>query len=170
METACAPANRSKFGESPAWLKRLRETIVGVIRQGLTPEKASLALAVGFACAFFPILGAATPLCVAAGLVLRLNQGLIQLMNGLTFPFYAPLVLIFVRLGDLVLGSQKGSLDLKSMPLLARTDPAELARQLGRAAGHALIGWALVAPVLACLIYGLCLPATRALARKPRAS
>ena len=166
METSCAALKVTGSGGGPAWLRRTRQGIEAILRRGLTPEKAALALAVGFACAFFPILGAATPLCIVAGLLLRLNQGLIQLVNGLTFALYAPLVLLFVRLGDLVLGNTRATVDLASMPSLLRGDPAQLARQLGAFALHALIGWALLAPVLGWLVYALALPVTRAMARK----
>src|SRR5256885_328582 len=69
---------------SPA--RRIIAPILAQLRQGITPEKIALTLALGAALGIFPILGASTLLCAIAGIWLRLNQPVIQLTNYLVYP------------------------------------------------------------------------------------
>lgn len=114
--------------------------------QGLQPHELSLAVALGAACACFPVLGLATPLCVAAGLGFRLNQAVIQAVNGLTSPLYPAAVFGCIQLGATALHA----------PIRLSASSAGWLRQLPALEGRALAGWALAAPLAAGLIYGAC--------------
>ena len=67
---------------------------------GVSPERIALTLAVGSALALLPILGTTTTLCLIAGIVLGLNQPIIQAVNALCIIVCFPLIPAFVRLGD----------------------------------------------------------------------
>ena len=144
-------------GRRPGWLDGLRAGLT----QGLAPHDVALAFAAGSVCAFFPVLGAATPLCVLAALALRLNQPLVQAINGLTFPLYPVLVVAFVHLGERLAGAPVRGLDLAAMSQLLRADPAAFLRRFGETLRHAVLGWAVVSAAAAPLIYA----AARALLR-----
>jgi uncharacterized protein (DUF2062 family) len=145
------------------WINAL---VVAEFTRGLTPEKIALSLAVGSFCAFFPILGAATPLCLIAGIALRLNQPVIQTVNGVTSWAYIPLVLVFIRLGDLILGASHVNLDPKLMAALLAKDPAQFFHRFGPTAGHALLGWAVLSPLWIAAVYCGFLPILRMMARR----
>jgi len=142
------PAKRRRFG----W-RLIADLVAEQFTQGITTEKIALSLAVGSFCAFFPILGAATPLCVVAAAGFRLNQPIVQIVNWGTAPIYLPLVYGFIRLGDFLLGSSRGPLD-----------PAVLFHHFGALAGHALLGWALLGPFWLGIGYFAALPVLRAIA------
>ena len=49
------------------WRRRLGDPLVSLLAQGLTPERLALSLAAGLVLGLFPIVGATTLLCLAAG-------------------------------------------------------------------------------------------------------
>jgi len=59
--------------------------IVDLLRQGITPEKIALSVALGAVLGIFPVLGSTTLLCAAAAFILRLNMPPIQVVNFLIY-------------------------------------------------------------------------------------
>ena len=129
------------------------DPVLRQLTQGVSPAKVALSLAVGSALALFPILGTTTTLCVIAGVVLGLNQPIIQGVNALCTFVYFPLIVVFVRLGDRIAGSAPSSLDITLMVSLFTHHPAEFFRQFGVTALHAILGWSVVAPLWVPLVY-----------------
>jgi uncharacterized protein (DUF2062 family) len=148
------------------WQRWLVDPIVKQLTQGVTPPKIALSLAVGSALALFPILGTTTTLCFLAGVVLGLNQPIIQGLNALCMIVYFPLVVAFVRLGDALARTPPSSLDIPLMVSLFTHHPGEFFREFGVTALHAALGWVAVAPFWIAGIYFLALPALRAAARR----
>ena len=140
--------------------------ITAQLTQGITPEKLALTIVMACVCAFFPVLGAATPLCLLVGIVLRLNQPLIQIVNAGTSPLYIPVVFLLVRLGESILGARAATLDVASMGALLRHDPRSFIHIFGTIALHAAVGWVALAPFCIGIGYFCLLPAMRAVARR----
>ena len=136
------------------------------LTQGVTPDKVALSIAVGSALAIFPILGTTTTLCVIAGVVLGLNQPIIQGVNALCTFIYFPLLYAFVRLGDALAGTARSSLDVPPMISLLRREPREFYHQFGTTALHGILGWAVVAPIWILAVYFIGLGPLRATARR----
>jgi uncharacterized protein (DUF2062 family) len=150
------------------WRRRIVRPVLDQLAQGVSPEKIALALALGSALALFPILGTTTLLCLAAGFVFRLNQAILQAINGLCALIWIPMLAAFVRLGD-ALSRRTASLDLPLMFSLFRHHPAEFLHRFGITAAHAMLGWAVVAPVWIGLGYlALRFPLRAATARLER--
>lgn len=120
---------------------RFPQPIRAWFAQGLTPHQLALAIAAGGTCAFFPVLGAATPLCVATALALRLNQPLVQGVNALTAPVYPAMVFLFVRVGEALTGAPAGGLDFSAWAEIVRRHPAEFLGKFGATVAHAVVGW-----------------------------
>jgi uncharacterized protein (DUF2062 family) len=148
------------------WQRWLVDPVVKQLTQGVTPPKIALSLGVGSAFALFPILGTTTTLCFLAGVVLGLNQPIMQGLNALCFLFYFPLVVVFVRLGDTIAGTPPSSLNIPLMVSLFSHHPAEFFREFGATAVHAMLGWVAVAPFWVVLVYFLALAPLRAAARR----
>ncbi len=113
------------------------------LRQGISPQRLALTLALGFAIGCIPVLGIPTVLCAALALSLRLNMPAIQAANYLAMPLQLFLVVPFVRLGGWLLDSEPRQA-LTAGPLL-RISSSNVATQLGIITGHALLAWLLVA-------------------------
>jgi uncharacterized protein (DUF2062 family) len=151
------------------WQRWIIDPVTRQLTQGVTPQKIAMSVAIGSALALFPILGTTTTLCLLAGIALRLNQPIIQGVNALCTFIYFPLLIAFVRLGDVLAGSAPSSLNIPLMISTFTRHPKEFFRQFGVTALHAMLGWAVVAPLWIPLVYLLVLAPLRATARRIRA-
>src|SRR5271169_2441589 len=75
------------------------------LRQGISPRRLALTLALGFAVGCIPVLGIPTVICAALALALRLNLPAIQAANYLVMPLQLALIVPFVRLGGRLMSS-----------------------------------------------------------------
>src|SRR5580658_5326810 len=85
---------------------KLRESVDSInlnaalwLRQGITPQRLALTLALGFAIGCIPVVGIPTLVCAALALTLRLNLPAIQAANYIVMPLQLLLIVPFVRLG-----------------------------------------------------------------------
>ena len=146
--SAPAKSPRRKF-----WHRWLIDPIRQQLTQGVSPEKIALTLALGSALALFPILGTTTLLCLTAGIVLSLNQPILQAINALCGFIWIPLLVAFVRLGDALTGNPSASVNFPEMAALLRHHPWEFFQRFGATALHGLLGWCVAAPVWIPLVY-----------------
>jgi uncharacterized protein (DUF2062 family) len=147
------------------WQRRFRDPIVAQLTQGITPRKIALTLAVGSCCALFPILGTTTLLCFVAGVLLRLNQPIIQIVNQALWPVQVSAIFGCVKLGETVTGAPPVSLDLVQMNALFWASPAKFLQEFGATALHAIVGWAVLAPFYVFAVYHFTRPILQAVQR-----
>jgi uncharacterized protein (DUF2062 family) len=164
--TAAPPLEPTAPPRRKFWQRWGVDPVARQLTQGVTPQKISLSIAVGSTLALFPILGTTTTLCVIAGIVLGLNQPILQGVNALCTFIYFPLLLAFVRLGDAVLRSPPSSLNIALMISTFTHHPGQFFRQFGVTALHALLGWGIVAPFWTAGVYLVLLPPLRAASRR----
>ncbi|MRR14574.1 DUF2062 domain-containing protein, partial [archaeon] len=65
---------------------RIIDPVAGLLMQGVTPEKVSLSLALGFIVGLFPVVGTTTVFCILIAVALRLNMVAILLANWFAYP------------------------------------------------------------------------------------
>jgi uncharacterized protein (DUF2062 family) len=123
----------------------------------------AISLALGAAFGLFPILGTSTLLCFAAALLFRLNHPAIQLANYLMYPFQLPLILVYVRFGEVLTSSPRVAFDPRVLSAALRADPTAFVARFGLTALHAVLGWMAAAPLLIGLLYVVALPLMRRL-------
>ena len=154
---------------SPAkrYLQARAAQIGALLGQGHTPERVALSVALGITLGLFPIFGTTTLLCVAAAVALRLNHPAIQITNQLMYPLQIPLIIVFVRLGESMLGVAPIPFSATLMMAELRANPAVLVERFGTAGLHGILGWALVAPVVVGLAYAALVPILRVASRRP---
>jgi uncharacterized protein (DUF2062 family) len=134
----------------------VRQQLVEWLRQGVTPRRLALTLALGCAIGCIPVVGIPTLLCGGLALALRLNQPAIQAANYAVMPAQIGLILPFVRLGGWLFSSP--ARPQISATQLLHTAPTHLAGGLGVMAAEALAAWILVAiPVVALMTLTLTL-------------
>lgn len=151
-----------------AWRRAVVGPVLRQLTQGIDPRRLALTLALGSGLSLFPVFGATAPLCLAVGMVLRLNQPLIQAVNALCNAVWIPSLILFIRLGDLLARSSSGALDLPNLVALIGRDPLEFLRRWRTATLHAVLGWAAAVPFWSLLVYSASLPLLRAAhARRP---
>ena len=61
--------------------RRVVDPLLSLLRQGLSPERLALSVAVGIALGVLPVLGTTTLLCTLAAILFRLNVPAMQLVN-----------------------------------------------------------------------------------------
>jgi uncharacterized protein (DUF2062 family) len=138
-------------------LESLKQKATLWLRQGISPRRLALTLALGFGLGCIPVVGIPTALCAMVALAFRLNQPAIQAANYAAMPSQLALIVPFVRLGAwLVPSVAHSSINLAAVmhaPLSTVTHaPVQVVAQLEVLAGQALLGWLLVAiPVVLLL-------------------
>lgn len=135
------------------WLETRKGQVTGWLRQGISPRRLALTLALGFAIGCLPVLGIPTLLCALLAIVLRLNAPAIQAANYAAMPLQVALMLPLVKLGNRLFGW--GPKDGLTAGIL-HAAPWEMLRNSGGLAGEALAAWLLIAvPAVAVLTLGL---------------
>jgi uncharacterized protein (DUF2062 family) len=140
-----------------------------LLRQGLSPEKIALCLALGAALSSVPIsFGLGTALCAAAAIVLRLNLPAIQAANWLAAPLQVLLFIPYMRAGEFLTRARPLPLSLAQISAMFRADLwGSLARLWGSIL-RATLGWALALPFEVLLIYAVLVPMLRLIPVLPR--
>jgi uncharacterized protein (DUF2062 family) len=160
LQTASAAPARTP------WQRHVIDPIAAQLTQGITPEKIALTLAVGSALALFPILGTTTLLCLLAGVLLRLNQPIIQMVNALCTPVHLPVIYCMVRLGAWIFSVPRAHLGIRMMNHMLWEDPRDFFEKFGMTAVHAIVAWAVIFPFWVAVIYLLSLPVLREALRR----
>lgn len=149
------------------WQRRVVAPIVAQLKQGITPEKIALTLALGAVLGIFPILGATTALCAIAGIWLRLNQPVIQLVNYFVYPAQIALLLPFYRAGESLFGQPHVPIfSVTELMTRFQASPTQFMVDYGMVGVYGIVVWTLVAPLLIAAIYFAMRPLLRALARR----
>jgi uncharacterized protein (DUF2062 family) len=150
---------------SSLWRRRVVDPLMGQLKQGITPEKLALSLALGLVLGCFPILGAATVLCTVAGLVLGLNQPVIQAVNQLVYPLQLALLLPQYRAGEWLFQTPSVPLSIPMLYERFAADWRQFLQDYGLLALQGVAVWCLAAPLVAAAVYFLCCRPLRVLAR-----
>jgi len=159
------PAEPAAAPPRTFWQRRVLDPIVAQLTQGITPEKIALTIAVGSALALFPILGTTTLLCFLAGILLRLNQPIIQAVNYLCTPLHIPLIFGFVRAGEWLFAAPHHPFRIRLLAKLVWEEPVRFMHEFGATGFHAIVVWAFFAPFWTTLLYYTALPILREIAR-----
>jgi len=136
------------------WLRRkVIEPLVALLRQGMSPQRLALCVAIGVVVGNIPILGVSTLLCTALALAFRLNLAAIQLVQAVMAPTQLLLIIPFVRLGEWIVRAPPQPLSVKEGLALIAQGAGHAIVVLWDAILHAGLAWILVAPLAVLLFY-----------------
>ena len=147
--------------------RRLKLPLLALLKQGVTPEKLALSLSLGTAIGLVPVLGISTALCALAAVVLKLNMPAVQLVNYLLTPLQLILIIPQLRFGELLANAPRFPITLEAGLALLSHGVINAVQILATAIVHATLGWIVLAPLLAFVLYRLFEPALRHLAPIP---
>lgn len=149
------------------WFRtRLIDPIVSLLKQGITPEKIALSIALGCVLGVFPMLGTTTMLCALAAWALRLNFPAIQLVNYFIYPMQLVLLIPFLQAGSRLAGGAAVNLTIPQVFSMLQSDLWGTIQTFWSATLGAVALWFLLAlPVAALLYWTLTLILRRAMAR-----
>ncbi len=146
--------------------RRIARPILDLLRQGVTPEKMALSLALGAAIGVFPALGTTTALCALVAFIWRLNLPAIQIVNYFVYPVQLALIIPFFRAGEILFGAPHLPLSASQVVAMVRASFWGAIRLLWTTTWHAMIAWCLVAPVFVGMAYVLLVPTLRRATRQ----
>jgi uncharacterized protein (DUF2062 family) len=143
--------------------KKIFLTVLALLRQGVTPEKIALSIALGATIGVFPVLGSTTLLCAAVALLLRLNVPIIQLVNYLIYPIQLLLFLPFLQAGSRIARAAPVTLSMQQVFSMMQSDPWRLIKILWIASVGAMALWLMLSPFVIAAVYFTLAPAFRRL-------
>jgi uncharacterized protein (DUF2062 family) len=130
--------------------RAMRQKAETWLRQGISPQRLALTLALGFAIGCIPVIGIPTAVCLVVALSLRLNIPAIQAANYAAMPLQVALIFPFVRLGGWLFSSSAHS--AMSAGTLAHGSAMKLIWTSGSLAGEALAAWLVTAIPMVLLL------------------
>jgi uncharacterized protein (DUF2062 family) len=151
------------------WLnRRLLEPLLALLRQGISPRRLALCIAIAIVVGNIPILGVSTILCACIALIFRLNLPAIQLVQAAMAPTQILLIIPFVRLGEWIVGAPPQVVSIKAGLALMSQGVWQAVVVLRDAIFHAGLAWALIAPFCVYLLHRLLTPAFERMAAQLR--
>ncbi len=153
-----------------AWLRRrIAGPILDLLRQGVTPEKIALSIALGLTLGVTPVLGSTSLLCLLAAILFRLNLAAIQLVNYFAYPLQLALLIPLIRAGEWMFAAQPARVTLAGIFGLIRADVWTAIATLWTATMHALVAWLALGSLAFLFIYAVLTPVLRRLGEALRA-
>lgn len=113
------------------------------LRQGISPRRLALTLALGFAIGCIPLVGVPTALCAILAFALRLNLPVIQAANYVVMPLQLILIAPFVKMGHWMVAARPHPMD--GMRAMMHLSPTGIFWQVSGFAGQALLAWIVIA-------------------------
>jgi uncharacterized protein (DUF2062 family) len=150
--------------------RRVIRPLVNLLRQGVTPEKLALSLALSATLAVIPAFGWSVWLCGLGALAFGLNLPAMQAVNYFLYPAQVALLLPFFRLGEKLFRAPHLPLSISQIVSMAHADFWGAIKFLWNTTWHAVVVWALLAPFAVALIYLCLMPIFRHVARQQKAA
>lgn len=138
--------------------------VTALLRQGITPEKIALSLAIGIGLGVFPVPGSTTILCALAAILFRLNLPTVQLVNYFVYPLQLALLIPFMRFGEILFRSPHVSLSLTVIFASIKRSAWQTTKTYWTSGWHAMVAWCLVGPLAIWISYAVLAPALHRLA------
>ncbi len=149
------------------WIRRrLLGPLLGLLKQGMSPERLALCVAIGIVVGNIPILGLSTALCALIALIFRLNLPAMQIVQAFMAPTQLLLIIPFVRLGEWILRAPPEPLSIQAGLALLSQGVGHAVVVLWDAILHAGFAFLLVAPIATFVLYKLLVPVFARAARQ----
>jgi uncharacterized protein (DUF2062 family) len=133
--------------------RKLIQPFIDLLKQGVTPEKIALTVALGVSLGVTPVIGSTTMLCTLAAVTLRLNLPAIIVVNGAVYPLQIALLVPFLRAGAWIFRVDGPKLSIGEIFHLIRTDVWHATTTLWIATMHALVIWLIASCAVTGVVY-----------------
>lgn len=133
--------------------RKLIQPFIDLLKQGVTPEKIALTVALGISLGVTPVIGSTTMLCTLAAVTLRLNLPAILLVNGAVYPLQLTLLVPFLRAGAWLFRVDGPKISISEIFNLIRANVWHAIATLWIATLHALVVWLLAGCAASAIVY-----------------
>jgi uncharacterized protein (DUF2062 family) len=152
------------------WRRRVLVPILDLLRQGITPEKIALSIALGITLGVTPVIGSTSILCFLAAVLFRLNVPAIQLVNYFVYPLQLALLIPFLRMGAWIFAARPLQISVSQVFQMIRSDAWSAIALLWTATMHALVAWLAIGSLGALMLYLILVPVLKRLSRSTPAT
>jgi uncharacterized protein (DUF2062 family) len=142
-----------KTGADSYFRRKIINPVLDLLKQGITPEKLSLSVALGITLGIIPLLGIITIVCAFLALHFRLNAAVMIIFSNLVYPIQIALYVPFIRLGEYTFDIPSIPFSLSEVVASIRHDWVEAINRFGLANLLGLFSWAMVAIPLGLGVY-----------------
>ena len=147
------------------WRRWVVKPVSAQLAQGTTPAKIAQAIAFGVTTGVFPLLGTTTVLALGVGMLLKLNQPVLQVFRELTYPLQLASILFFMRAGESLFGAAHVPLSIPMMMERFFASPGQFLAEFGMIGLYGVVVWLLLAPLLIGVVYFISRPLVEKLAK-----
>ena len=133
--------------------KKFTSKLLHFLRQGVTPHKLSLTVAVGVSLGLMPVFGVSTLLTFIFALLLRLNQAAAQLVNYFMYPLWFLLFVPYLSAGNILFDIPPLNIHVTQILDMFKSDFSGTMMSLGMVHLRAIIVWAITTPFIAIAAY-----------------
>lgn len=137
---------------------KLLKPLVSFLKEGLSPEKLALSVALGVAIGIIPVLGITTIMCALVAVIFRINMPAIQLINYFVYPLQLILFIPFLKFGAFIFQSEGLIFSISFIKESLQQDFWLAAKLFWKANLGAIIIWFAISPFLIAIIYYSVLP------------
>ncbi len=128
-------------------LRRPASVLQGLLRQGCSPGRLALSVAVGATIGLAPLVWGTSLLCAALAWRLKLNQLAVQVGNYACYPLQVALFVPFLLAGQTLFLPSTQASSLTAWQAVLVADPLLFLRSFWLANLYALVVWLLLAPL-----------------------
>lgn len=136
---------------------RIKQKIIQVLKQGLSPRKLALTFSLGFVLSMFPVIGTTTALTMLFAYLFRLNYVIIQLINWLASPICLALMIPFMHLGQDIFGAEESRISIDELMKAFDNGLIQGFRQVLQYQLYAIFGWVICALPSLVILYFTCI-------------
>lgn len=148
--------------------KRIIRHIMALLKQGVTPEKISLSLALGIVLGIFPVIGSTTLLCTLFAVLFKLNLPAIQIVNLIVYPLQLAFLLPFYRAGERLFSAEHLPISVQEIMAMIDKDVWGAILFLWDTTVRAIGAWVIVGFIMTLILYTLFKPGISRLSFKSR--
>ena len=137
---------------------RIINPVVNLLKQGMTPQKLAVTVAIGTVVGVVPAIGVTTVVCTALAARLRLNIAATVLVSYLMQPLQILLIIPFAKMSIYLFGLEDLRFSLQEITAMFRADWLTALGMIWKANLAAVASWGLIAVPAGILLYLLMLP------------
>jgi uncharacterized protein (DUF2062 family) len=153
----------------PDFLKnRIITPMLDLLKQGITPRKLALSVALGFIIGIIPLMGVSTAICALLALWLDLNLAAIQIVNYIAYPLQIIFYIPFIKAGEKLMGSSASGLTLSEVNRLFDTGFISAVKVLWHANLQGIIVWLIITVPFTLAAYYISLIVFRRISKNTR--
>ncbi|WP_299986182.1 DUF2062 domain-containing protein [uncultured Pontibacter sp.] len=150
--------------------RRIAQPVLNLLRQGMTPHKLAVTVALGSVVGILPALGVTTVMGTALAARFRLNIAATVLVSYLVHPLQLLLIIPFIKMGIFMFGLDDLKLTLDEMIAMFKMDWLAALNKLWIANLAAVSAWAILAVPVGGMLYMMLLPLLKRVMPTPAAT